>query len=324
MLDVNSVKFNYGTQSNFKGIGPISFILNEGDIIALVGKSGSGKTTLLKCIYGLEDILEGTIAFKKERVLGPAYNLIPGNKNMSLVSQDFYVLENHTVAENIKDKLIGYTDAAKEQCVNKLLRLLDLVNLKNSKAKFLSTGQKQRVAIARALAIIPPLLLLDEPFSNLDNILSTKLFNFIIKEVQVNKTSVILVTHVAEEALKYATKIAILENGKIVQLGEKWNVYYKPKNTRLAGLLGQYSVIEPKDISKKSKLKIASKIVSRPDKIKLADGSTFDLEGVVEDSVFNGKCYEILVRTPNENLVLFYSSSNLKVSSKVKLDLEIF
>ncbi|MCE3260182.1 MAG: transporter ATP-binding protein, partial [Bacteroidetes bacterium] len=146
--------------------------------MALLGKSGSGKTTLIKCIYGLEDLAEGEVLINGERVLGPAYTLMPGHKGMSLVSQDFYVLDNHTVEENIWDKLIGITNESKLKRSTQLLKLLDLLNLRNTKARFLSSGQKQRVAIARALAIIPDVLLLDEPFSNLDKILTDKLFSF--------------------------------------------------------------------------------------------------------------------------------------------------
>jgi iron(III) transport system ATP-binding protein len=130
----------------------------------------------------------------KKKVLGPSFNLIPGHEDMKLVSQDFYVLENHSVEENIFDKLIGYKNELKQKRANKILKLLELEFLKNTKAKYLSSGQKQRVAIARALAIIPKVLLLDEPFSNLDKLLTEKLFSFVVNEVKEGNTSVILIT----------------------------------------------------------------------------------------------------------------------------------
>jgi ABC-type Fe3+/spermidine/putrescine transport system ATPase subunit len=269
----------------------------------------------MKCIYGLEDLQSGEVFIGNERVLGPAYNLIPGNENMKLVSQDFYVLDNHTVEENIFDKLIGYKNEEKQKRANKLLKLLDLVALKKTKARFLSSGQKQRVAIARALAIIPKILLLDEPFSNLDMILTDKLFAFVTAEVKKNKTSVILITHIAEEALKYANSIAVIDNGKIIQLGEKWKVYYQPKNTKLAGLLGNYSIVKAEDLDKKSKLTFTSKIVIRPDKFTQAKKTDpFDLAVTVTNCVFNGKCFEVQAETKNENHLIFYSTVELPVN----------
>jgi len=279
--------------------------------LALVGKSGSGKTTLMKCIYGLEDLDAGEVIFGNKKVLGPSYNLIPGYEEMKLVSQDFYVLDNHTVEENIFDKLIGYTNEVKQKRATKLLKLLDLLALKNSKAKFLSSGQKQRVAIARALAIIPKVLLLDEPFSNLDTILSEKLFAFVTSEVRKNKTSVILITHLADEALKYADTLAVMDNGKILQMGKKWQIYYKPKNTKLAGLLGPFNIIKAEDFEKSSKQK--TKLFVRPDKLKITTAKTsFDLELTILNCTFNGKCFEVLGETKNGNPVLVYSPKELE------------
>lgn len=281
--------------------------------MALVGKSGSGKTTLIKCVYGLEDVQSGEILMEGDLVTGPAYNLIPGHKEMSLVSQDFYVLDNHTVQENITDKLIGYTDEAKMKRANQLLKLLELLPLRNTKARYLSSGQKQRVAIARALAVIPKVLLLDEPFSNLDKLLTDKLFSFVIKEVKRNHTSVILITHVTDEALKYADRIGIVDDGKIIQLGEKWKVYYHPKNTKLAGLLGDYNIIRKEDVEKGSQSKIKVKTILRPDKLHLTTGKNFiKLPITITHCSYNGKCYELLAETKSGHSVILYSTKPVK------------
>lgn len=315
ILKVNNISFNYSNQTYFKGIRNISLQLNSGEVLGIVGKSGSGKTTILKCIYGLTDLLSGEIFLEDKKVLGPAFNLIPGHEDMKLVSQDFYVLENHTVEENIFDKLIGYTNEEKEKRAAKLLKLLELTFLKNTRAKHLSSGQKQRVAIARALAIIPKVLLLDEPFSNLDKLLSEKVFAFIISEVKKNNTSLILVSHAAEEVLKYADTIAIVDNGKISQIGNKWDIYYNPKNSRLAGLLGDFNVLHPNDFEKK--LKTKSKVFLRPDKLKLvASKSEADILLHVLNYTYNGKCFEILCETKNENSAVIYLSKKLQAGKE--------
>jgi iron(III) transport system ATP-binding protein len=274
----------------------------------------------MKCIYGLEDLSEGELFLENERVLGPSYNLIPGHKDMKLVSQDFYVLDNHSVEENIFDKLIGYTNEAKQKRANKLLKLLELTALKNSKAKFLSSGQKQRVAIARALAIIPKLLLLDEPFSNLDTILSEKLFAFIINEVKKNNTAVILISHLADEALKYADILAIIDNGKILQAGNKWQIYYKPKNIKLAGLLGPFNIVKSEDLEKGNITE--KKLFIRPDKIKQSNNKKHnDLLLSIINSTFNGKCFEILAETKNGNSILIYSQIDLEIDKQVYFEI---
>lgn len=291
--------------------------MHSGEILALVGKSGSGKSTLFKCIYGLEDLTAGQIFFNNEPVLGPAYNLIPGHPEMNLVSQEFYVLENHTVEENIWDKLIGYTNEAKLRRSNTLLKLLELEKLRDTRTKNLSSGQKQRVAIARSLAIIPKLLLLDEPFSNLDRLLSSKLFAFLSSEVRKNKTSVILITHLPEEALKFADRIAIINDGQIKQIGDKWKVYYQPKNLRLAGLLGEYNIIKSIDIHSKSKLKNITQFLCRPDQFsECSKKDHFDLEVLILNSSFNGKCYEILSETKNGHHIIIFEANKKEIGQK--------
>ncbi len=290
----------------------------------MVGKSGSGKTTLIKCIYGLEDVLGGEVILEEEKVLGPAYNLIPGHREMSLVSQDFYVLDNHNVQENITDKLVGYTDEAKQKRANQLLKLLELTHLKNTRAHNLSSGQKQRVAIARALAIIPKVLLLDEPFSNLDKLLTDKLFSFVIKEVRKNKSAVILITHLAEEALKYADRIGIVDQGKITQIGDKWKVYYQPNNTRLAGLLGDYNVVKKEDFEKASQTKLKAKTILRPDKITLTGGkNALKLQVVINNCSFNGKCYELLAETKNGNSLILYSNKKVDTDKELTVYVDV-
>lgn len=298
--------------------------MQEGEIMAIVGKSGCGKTTLLKCIYGLEDLEGGEVHIDSEKVVGPAFQLIPGHEDMKLVSQDFYVLENHTVEENIFDKLIAYPEEAKQKRAGRLLNLLELNFLKKTKAKYLSSGQKQRVAIARALAVMPKVLLLDEPFSNLDHLLTEKLFSFVLKEVKKGRTSVLLITHWAEEVLKYANTVTVIDEGKVLQSGEKWEVYYRPKKTKLAGLLGEFNLIKKEDLEKRSKLKFKSKLFLRPDKIRLAtSNSNCDLMLHILNCSYNGKCYEILAESKNGSTFIIYSGKKAEPDKVLPFYLEI-
>lgn len=313
ILSVNKIAFNYPNSTQFKGINNVSLIAEPGKILAIIGKSGSGKTTLLKCIYGLEDLQEGQITIGNKLVLGPAYNLIPGHADMRFVSQDFYVLDNHTVEENIKDKLMGYTDEYKLKRSNQLLRLLDLTAFKNLKAITLSSGQKQRVAIARSLAEFPKVLLLDEPFSNLDLPLRDKIFTYIRQQIKKENAAVILVTHQPEEALRYADETAVMENGKLIQHDDTFTVYYQPKTKNVAALMGRYFILDQEDLisSKVSRGVTKNQTYIRPNQLQVVDSkSQAHIQVTVTNVFFNGYGFEYFAETKQGNSVYFYAKDN--------------
>jgi iron(III) transport system ATP-binding protein len=311
MLSVKKIAFNYPNNTQFKGITNVSLNSSPGKILAIIGKSGSGKTTLLKCIYGLEDLHSGVITMDDKRVLGPAYNLIPGHEDMRFVSQDFYVLDNHTVEENIKDKLMGYTDEYKQKRSNQLLRLLDLTAYKQLKAITLSSGQKQRVAIARSLAEFPKLLLLDEPFSNLDLPLRDKIFTYIRQQLKKHKASAILVTHQPEEALRYADETAVMENGKLIQHDQTFTVYYQPKTKNIAALMGRYFILEQEDLLS-TKIKLSkNQTYIRPNQLQIVESKAqAHLQVTVTNVFFNGYGFEYFAETKQGNDIYFYSKDN--------------
>ena len=230
---------------------------------------------------------------------------------MRFVSQDFYVLDNHTVEENIKDKLVGYTDEYKQKRSNQLLRLLDLTAFKQLKAITLSSGQKQRVAIARSLAEFPKLLLLDEPFSNLDLPLRDKIFTYIRQQLKKQKSAAILVTHQPEEALRYADETAVMENGKLIQHDQTFTVYYQPKTKNIAALMGRYFILEQEDLLS-SKIKLSkSQTYIRPNQLQIVDKkANAHLQVTVTNVFFNGYGFEYFAETKQGNDIYFYSKDN--------------
>ncbi len=240
---------------------------------------------------------------------------------MCFVSQDFYVLDNHTVEENIKDKLIGYTNEYKQKRANQLLRLLDIVPLKNLKAITLSAGQKQRVAIARSLAEFPKLLLLDEPFSNLDLPLRDKIFTYIRQQIKKQNASVILVTHQPEEALRYADETIVVENGKLTQHDNTFSVYYKPKNKTIAALMGRYfSLGKTELLQTQTKLATKQQYI-RPNQLQIVSNkNNAHLQVTVTNLFFNGYGYEYFAETNNQNPIYFYSKDDaIKIGDTVFL-----
>lgn len=179
----------------------------------------------------------GEILFDEKRVLGPAHNLMPGHSDMKLVSTGYALLEHHTVYENIADMLIGYHDDYKLKKITELLRLTEMASMRDKKVNTLSDGQRQRVALSKALCMFPKLLLLDEPFSNLDIISKERIFTYIKKKLKQHNSSCIIVSHRLDEVLKNADYLAIMKNGKLVQLDTFKNMKKKPASNYVAELL---------------------------------------------------------------------------------------
>ena len=300
LLKIESLTFNYKSQNAFKGLRNISFEIKKGEFISLLGKSGSGKTSLLKCIFGMEDLQHGKIMFLEEQVKGPSYQLLPGHPGMSLVSQDFYVLDHHSVRENIAEKLIGWSDHHKDLRIDELLRVLQLSAFEQKKAKELSSGQRQRLSIARALADFPKLLLLDEPFSNLDAALKDKILNYIRKEAAKKHSAVIMVTHHAEDTLKFSDQIFILKEGKIMQKGSPEKVFFQPKSLETALLFGKAFRVKnfPGNIK-----------ILRPEYLQESESNDGDIKLKVEENNFCGGCFEVSGNDEQKNQISFYSEN---------------
>ena len=166
MLQVKNISFGYNKTPVLKGV---SFEVEKGSHFSIIGESGSGKSTLLKLLYGTYDLKEGDILWNRTKILGPKFNLIVGPSFMKYVAQEFDLMPYTTVSENIGEFLSNFYPKEKQARINELLKVVELEAFSKTKVKELSGGQKQRVALARAIAKEPEILLLDEPFSHIDN-----------------------------------------------------------------------------------------------------------------------------------------------------------
>lgn len=248
-LSIKNISKDFGKTEVLK---ECSLEVGENELVAMLGESGSGKSTLLRVIAGFEQPKKGEIILNDKIFLNNNTLVKPENRNIGMIFQNYALFPHLTVRKNIA---FGMTKHEKQlSYLEELLSTFELLDQQNKKPSQLSGGQQQRVAIARALAVRPDLLLLDEPFSNLDQTLRRKV-RLEIKEVHEKfQIPMILVSHDPEDALELADKIAILEKGKIIQFGSPAELYYHPVNQYSADLLGpntpyQNRFIRPEQIS---------------------------------------------------------------------------
>ena len=221
----------------------VSLRLREHHVGCLMGKSGCGKTTLLRCIAGLEHIAGGQIEINDQLVSSSSYHLEAEQRQAGVVFQECALFPHLTVAGNIAYGLIGASRGAKSERVRDLLHLLDLVGCDQRYPQELSVGQQQRVAIARALAPRPSVLLLDEPFANLDLPLREKIQRSLQKIFKYYRITVLFVTHNQDEAFDFAEEAGLLVDKKILQWGAPHDLYHQPNSPAVAQFIGSGTIL---------------------------------------------------------------------------------
>jgi iron(III) transport system ATP-binding protein len=213
--------------------------LPRGAIGCLLGPSGCGKTTVLRCIAGFEPVRSGSILLNGALVSGPGVMLPPEARRIGMVFQDYALFPHLSVARNIAFGLHGATGAARAARVRELAELTGLADALAQYPHELSGGQQQRVALARALAPRPELLLLDEPFSNLDVDLRERLSLEVREIIKASGATAMLVTHDQNEAFAVADEIGVMRDGRIEQWDSAYNLYHRPANRFVADFVGQ-------------------------------------------------------------------------------------
>lgn len=287
----------------------ISLSLKKGHVMALVGESGSGKTTLVRLIAGLETPDSGSISIAQKSITSKATFVQPEARKIGMVFQDYALFPHLTVYQNI---IYGCKNVEKKQ----LKELFELVGLTGSENRYphqLSGGQQQRVALARALAPRPELLILDEPFSNLDIALKQQLRNEIFEIIQQLDITAIFVTHDTQDAIIIANDIVVLKNGKMVQQGSAASLYKAPISLYVAALFGTVIPLNNKDLSYFNYIvSDKEKYAIRIEEFKVNTPSTYNLKVTLERSVFYGQQYLNAVKLPNGKLVSFTSAKQLQ------------
>ncbi len=226
-----------------KAVADLSLAVAAGELVAVLGPSGCGKTTLLRLIAGFERPDSGTITIGGRTVAGDGEFVPPEHRRVGMVFQDYALFPHLTVAENVAFGLAGLGRAERSQRTRQALELVGLQHKASSYPDELSGGEQQRVALARALAPEPAVVLLDEPFSNLDEALRADLRRDVELILREAEATAILVTHDQEEALSLADRVAVMRDGRIVQLGSPEEVYARPASRWAAEFVGDVNVI---------------------------------------------------------------------------------
>ena len=238
-LEIDGLRktFREGEES-VEAVSNLSLSVADGEFLVFVGPSGCGKSTTLNCIAGLESVTDGDIIIDGEVVNEKR----PEERNIAMVFQSYALYPHMTAAENMEFGLKMTTDlpaAERDEKVQSTAELLDIEDLLDSKPKSLSGGQKQRVALGRAIIRDPAVFLMDEPLSNLDASLRSTMRTE-IQQLQTDlDVTTVYVTHDQTEAMTMADRIAILHEGKLQQVGEPLDCYYRPKNEFVAQFIGE-------------------------------------------------------------------------------------
>ena len=285
--------------------------VEEGKIIALAGESGCGKSTLLNLIYGLLEWEKGAIIFNGSPILGPTKNLVPGEENMKLVAQNYDLMPYSTVADNVGKFISNINLEEKKERVKELLKVVGLEEFENTLPKYLSGGQMQRVAIARALSVMPKLLLLDEPFSNIDFSRKIELRERLFNYVREKNISLLISTHEIQEVMPWLDQIIVLQEGRLIQNDNAEETYNHPYNEYVAKLFGEVNIFS--DEEKKSlNLK---KNFWYPHEIKITDDGK---EVEVLESRFSGSHFWTKVSMNGKKLIIYTPQ---KVENLIKINL---
>ena len=308
MLKVKNVSFGYTSK---EVLNNVSFTANKGDYIAIIGESGCGKSTLLEIIYGLLHIEKGAVYWNEEKLLGPNFYLIPGEDFMKYLPQDFDLMPYITVEENI-GKNISSLDSNKLNRIKELLEVVDMSNFLKTKVKNLSGGQKQRVAIAKVLADEPEVLLLDEPFSHIDNFRKNHLRRSIFKYLKSKNILCIVATHDTTDALSFADEILVIRDGKLVAKNTPETLYNNPKSKYVASFFNEINeiplhILEANNTSKET-------VLLYPNQLKVVENS--NLEVTVVASYFKGSYYLIEADLKGE-IIFFEHPIKLEINQQV-------
>ncbi|MDQ5847528.1 MAG: ABC transporter ATP-binding protein [Pseudomonadota bacterium] len=334
LLEVQNLAHAYGEHEVVRGI---SFTLARGAIGCLLGPSGCGKTTVLRCIAGFETPQSGVIRLGGRELSGAGATVPPERRGIGMVFQDYALFPHLSVAQNIAFGLHGNPREAQVKRARELAEMVGLTAELDKYPHELSGGQQQRVALARALARRPDLLLLDEPFSNLDTDLRERLSLEVRDIIKASGATAVLVTHDQHEAFAMADEVGILHEGLLQQWDSAYNLYHRPANRFVADFVGQ-GVFLPAKVLDRHRLEIELGVLNngalphqagelevllRPDDVVHDDAAPTQAE--VVHKAFRGAeiLYTLRLQSGRKVLALVPSHHNHELGERIGIRLDV-
>ncbi|MGA0556696.1 ABC transporter ATP-binding protein [Larkinella sp. VNQ87] len=321
MLESIQLVKSFGDVTAVRGV---SLAIKPGEVVGLIGASGSGKSTLLNLLAGLLDPTEGSVRLNNERIKGPAEQLVPGNPHIKLVHQEYQLMPNVSIRENIAYALRFYEKRYQDFRVEQLIQLCRLDAIQHRLPRQVSGGEKQRAAIARAIAEKPAALLLDEPFSHLDLPNRELIRGMLLDLVRNEKTACLFVTHDSTDALSISNRIGILQDGQLIQMGAPVEVYRRPYNAYVAQMTGPANLIRAKHLPLMGIIHAYQPnalACVRPENIRLVERGRFG--GTVRNIFFKGAFCEVEVEMNRFVNLIFLASSTEKIKIGQLVGLEM-
>ena len=311
MLEIKNISFTYIDKPVIENV---SFTIAKGQNTAIIGESGCGKSTLLKLIYGLYDLDEGEVAYDNKPIFGPKHNLIPGEDYIKYLAQDFDLMPYISVEENVGKFLSNIYKDKKKARVQELLEMVEMTEFAKTIAKYLSGGQQQRVALARVLALEPEIILLDEPFSQIDSFRKNALRRNLFRYLKEKKITCIIATHDSTDALSFSDETIVIRNGKMIAKGASKVLYEKPVNKYIASLFGEVNEL------KMSQLALVEgedeTLLLYPHQLKVVDNGMMQV--IVKQCYFKGGHY--LIKAAFDRKAIFFEhDSELELNQEVTL-----
>jgi len=303
--------------SDITAVNDLNICIGKGEFFSLLGPSGCGKTTTLRLIAGLDCLSGGSISIDGKLVSDPTFFIPPEKRAIGIVFQDYALFPHMNVFENVAFGLYGQNKSLIAKRVDELLTLTGLSGMGKKYPHELSGGQRQRVALARSLAPAPKVMLLDEPFSNLDAELRESLRNETKQILKESGTTVILVTHDQEEAFSLSDRVGVLNAGRLEQIGTPYEVYHDPASRFVADFVGKADFVQAfaegeyivssvgKFLNDKNFCLNASKVelMIRPDDVIIESDANGD--AFIEDMIFLGS--DVLYKLKLNNNVIIHS-----------------